>query len=39
MLPRVTPVEDDEISAELEKALKKKGIQIFTETKVESVKK
>ena len=39
MLPRVTPVEDEEISAELEKALKKKGIQIFTEAKVESVKK
>jgi dihydrolipoyl dehydrogenase len=39
MLPRVTPVEDDEISAELEKLLKKKGIQIFTEAKVESVKK
>ena len=38
MLPRVTPVEDDEISAELEKSLKKKGIQIFTEAKVESVK-
>jgi dihydrolipoamide dehydrogenase len=39
MLPRVTPVEDEEISTELEKALKKKGIQIFTEAKVESVKK
>ncbi len=39
MLPRVTPIEDDEISAELEKSLKKKGIQIFTEAKVESVKK
>ena len=39
MLPRVTPIEDDEISVELEKALKKKGIQIFTEAKVESVKK
>jgi dihydrolipoamide dehydrogenase len=38
MLPRVTPVEDDEISAQLEKSLKKKGIQIFTEAKVESVK-
>ncbi len=38
MLPRVTPLEDEEISAELEKALKKKGIQIFTEAKVESVK-
>src|ERR1700733_9004527 len=39
MLPRITPLEDEEISAELEKALKKKGIQIFTEAKVESVKK
>src|ERR1700688_3263402 len=38
MLPRVTPIEDDEISTELEKALKKKGIQIFTESKVDSVK-
>jgi dihydrolipoamide dehydrogenase len=39
MLPRITPIEDEEISAELEKALKKKGIQIFTEAKVDSVKK
>jgi dihydrolipoamide dehydrogenase len=39
MLPRIVPVEDDEISAELEKALKKKGIRIFTEAKVESVTK
>jgi dihydrolipoamide dehydrogenase len=39
MLPRVTPIEDEEISTELEKALKKKGIQIFTESKVDSVKK
>ncbi|MGD0908090.1 MAG: dihydrolipoyl dehydrogenase [Candidatus Acidiferrales bacterium] len=39
MLPRIVPIEDDEISAELEKALKKKGIQIFTEAKVESLKK
>jgi dihydrolipoamide dehydrogenase len=39
MLPRVTQIEDEEISAELEKALKKRGIQIFTETKVESVKR
>jgi dihydrolipoamide dehydrogenase len=39
MLPRVVPVEDDEISAELERALKKKGIQIFTQAKVEAVKK
>ncbi len=39
MLPRIVPIEDDEISAELEKALKKKGIKIFTEAKVESLKK
>jgi dihydrolipoyl dehydrogenase len=39
MLPRVTPIEDEEISAELEKSLKKKDIQIFTEAKVDSVKK
>ncbi len=38
-LPRVVPVEDEEISAELDKAFRKKGIQIFTESKVESVKK
>src|SRR5882762_10765518 len=29
-LPRVVPVEDEEISAELAKAFQKKGIQIFT---------
>ena len=39
MLPRVVPVEDEEISAELEKAFKKKNIQIFTGAKVESAKK
>lgn len=39
MLPRVTPLEDEEISAELQKALTKKGIQIFTESKVESITK
>jgi dihydrolipoamide dehydrogenase len=39
MLPRVTPIEDEEISAELQKALEKKGIRIFTETKVDSVKR
>jgi len=38
-LPRVVPVEDEEVSAELEKDFKKKGIQIFTSSKVESVKK
>jgi dihydrolipoamide dehydrogenase len=39
MLPRVVPVEDEEISAELDKAFRKKGIQIFTQSTVESVKK
>jgi dihydrolipoamide dehydrogenase len=39
MLPRVTPLEDEEISAELEKSFKKKGIRIETGAKVESVKK
>jgi dihydrolipoamide dehydrogenase len=38
-LPRVVPVEDEEISAELEKTFKKKNIQIHTSSKVESVKK
>jgi dihydrolipoamide dehydrogenase len=38
-LPRVVPLEDEEISAELEKAFRKRGIRIFTEAKVESVKK
>jgi dihydrolipoamide dehydrogenase len=37
-LPRVVPVEDEEVSAELEKDFRKKGIQIFTSSKVESVK-
>jgi dihydrolipoyl dehydrogenase len=39
MLPRVAPLEDGDISAELEKAFGKRGIRIFTEAKVESVKK
>jgi len=38
-LPRVVPVEDEEISAELEKSFKKKNIAIQTGCKVESVKK
>jgi dihydrolipoamide dehydrogenase len=38
-LPRVVPVEDEEISAELEKAFKKRSIQIHTSCKVEGVKK
>ena len=38
-LPRVVPVEDEEISAELAKAFQKKSIQIFTGCAVDSVKK
>jgi dihydrolipoamide dehydrogenase len=38
-LPRIVPLEDDDISPELEKAFKKKGMRIETEAKVESVKK
>src|SRR5206468_11695681 len=38
-LPRVVPVEDEEISAELEKSFKKKNIQIQTGCKVDTVKK
>jgi len=38
-LPRVVPVEDEEISAELDKTFRKKNIQIFTNSKVETVKK
>jgi dihydrolipoamide dehydrogenase len=38
-LPRVVPVEDEEISAELDKAFRKKNIQIHTSGKVDSVKK
>ena len=38
-LPRVVPVEDEEISAELEKAFKKKNIQIQTGCSVTAVKK
>jgi len=38
-LPRVVPVEDEEISVELEKTFKKKNIDIFTKSMVDSVKK
>ena len=37
-LPRLVNVEDEEISAELEKAYRKRGINIFTGSAVESVK-
>jgi dihydrolipoamide dehydrogenase len=38
-LPRIVPLEDADISPELEKAFKKKGIRIETGAKVDSVKK
>ena len=39
MLPRLLPIEDEEISEGLAKAFKKRGIETLTETRVESVKK
>jgi dihydrolipoyl dehydrogenase len=39
VLPRIVPLEDEDISAELEKSFRKKGIRIELEAKVESVKK
>lgn len=38
-LPRIVPLEDEEISKELDRAFRKKGIQIFTGAKVESASK
>jgi dihydrolipoamide dehydrogenase len=38
MLPNVLPLEDEEISTELAKAFKKRGIELLTGHKVESVK-
>jgi len=37
MLPHMVPLEDEEVSTELEKAYKKAGIQVLTDHKVESV--
>lgn len=37
MLPRILPLEDEEISAELAKAFKKRGIELLTGHKVKSV--
>ncbi len=37
VLPRLLPVEDEEISKEIEKSLKKKGIECLTKTGVEAV--
>ncbi|MCU1295541.1 MAG: dihydrolipoamide dehydrogenase, partial [Bryobacterales bacterium] len=39
MLPRLVPVEDDEISKELEKHFKKSGIRIETGAKAENIRK
>jgi dihydrolipoamide dehydrogenase len=36
-LPRLVPLEDDEISAELEKSFRKRGIAVFTGAEVEKV--
>jgi dihydrolipoamide dehydrogenase len=38
MMPRILPVEDEEVSAALEKSLKKAGIKILTNTKVTASK-
>ncbi|MEM9399831.1 MAG: dihydrolipoyl dehydrogenase [Verrucomicrobiota bacterium] len=37
MMPKILPVEDDEVSAHLEKQLTKNGIDVLTETKTEKV--
>jgi dihydrolipoamide dehydrogenase len=37
MLPRIAPLEDEEVSAELAKAFKKRGIAVHTATRVEAV--
>src|SRR5207247_3930512 len=39
MLPRVVPVEDEEISKELERVFKKQGIRVETGAKAENVRK
>jgi len=37
MLPRLVPLEDEEVSAELEKAFKKRGIKVLTGRRVEAI--
>lgn len=37
MLPRILPIEDEEVSAELERAFKKRDIKILTSTRLEAV--
>lgn len=39
MLPRVVPLEDEDVSAELDKAFRKRGIKIHTGALVDAVKK
>lgn len=39
MMPRIVPNEDEEVSKELAKSFKKKGINVMTGAKVESLKK
>jgi dihydrolipoamide dehydrogenase len=39
MLPRILPIEDEEVSAELEKQLKKRGIKVLTGTKLSGVER
>jgi dihydrolipoamide dehydrogenase len=39
MLPRIVPLEDEEVSATLEKSFKKQGIAFHTQAKVEKVSK
>jgi dihydrolipoamide dehydrogenase len=37
MMPRILPIEDEEVSAELEKALRKRGIKVMAGTKMNRV--
>src|SRR5258705_8819247 len=39
MLPRIVPVEDEDISKELERAFKKSGIRVETGAKAENIRK
>ena len=39
MLPRVLPIEDEEVSAELQKALRKRGLEVMTGTKLQSAER
>ena len=39
MLPRAVPLEDEEISAELEKSFRKQGVAVYTQAKVEKATK